>query len=243
MEGRDELVSLSELGAGADRGLTGRGVYAGDGTLLGRVDEVLGDAGGDGPRSLAVLLDPSVARQAQPRRAYVPFSAARVDDAGRVHLDTVTGTGAPDLPHHPGEPLPDDEATLLQPRDSHADGVAVRMTLSEEALSLQTREVSAGELTIRKRVETERVREPITLQRDEVEVERRPAAPGTGPEPRFEDGVTYIPLVEEELVVTKRMVVREELVVRRRRVDESQVVEETLRRERAEVEEPPRDRG
>ena len=56
----EELVSLGELGAGADMGLTGRPVFAGDGTLLGTVADVLGGARGEGPRYIAVLLEAAV---------------------------------------------------------------------------------------------------------------------------------------------------------------------------------------
>jgi uncharacterized protein (TIGR02271 family) len=48
----------------------------------------------------------------------------------------------------------------------------------------------------------------------------------------------YIPILEEELVITKRLVAREELVIRKTRVAEEHIVEETLRRERAEVRGP-----
>lgn len=275
-ESTEDLVSLGELGAGADLGLTGRPVFAGDGTLLGEVADVLGDARGDGPRFIAIALEASVARMQGGKRVFVPFGGARVDDdARRVHLDGVTGESAVTLPTAPTDtPLPAEDATVLdraRAADSLADtgitappathalggtgpgagasgfagtaeagtrelaGSEERVVLSEEELTVGKREVAVGDVMVHKHVEQHVVRQSVPVTRDRVEVERRPLPPGAGLEPRTEGEVMYIPIVEEELVVTKRLVAREELVIRKTRVTEEQVVEETVRRERAEV--------
>ena len=280
-ESMDDLVSLGELGAGADLGLTGRPVFAGDGTLLGEVADVLGDARGDGPRFIAISLEASVARMQGGKRVFVPFGSARVDDTRRVHLDGVTGESATMLPTAPSNaPLPASDTTVLdraRAADSLADpGIAApaartqvlggfaagagglagsgsttgthglaetrelagseeRVVLSEEELVVGKREVAVGEVVVQKHIEEQVIRQTVPVTREKVEVERRPLPPGAGLEPRTEGDVMYIPLVEEELVVTKRLVAREELVIRKTRVTEDQVVEETVRRERAEV--------
>jgi uncharacterized protein (TIGR02271 family) len=111
-----------------------------------------------------------------------------------------------------------------------------RVVLSEEELMVGKREVAAGEVVVHKHMEEQVVRQSVPLMREHVEVERRPVPEGVvGFEPRTEDGVLYVPIVEEELVITKRLVAREELVIRKTQVTEEQVVEETLRRERAEI--------
>ncbi|HLL83996.1 MAG TPA: PRC and DUF2382 domain-containing protein [Longimicrobium sp.] len=283
-ESMDDLVSLGELGAGADLGLTGRPVFAGDGTLLGEVADVLGDARGDGPRFLAIALEASVARMQGGKRVFVPFGSVRVDDVRRVHLDGVTGESATTLPVAPtNTPLPfrDPDATVLDharaadslassgiaapaaaqvhggfgagtgglagtaPAGTHglaADaparelaGSEERVVLSEEELVVGKREVAVGEVVVQKHIEEQVIRQTVPVMREKVEVERRPLPPGAGLEPRTEGDVMYIPLVEEELIVTKRLIAREELVIRKTRVTEEQVVEETVRRERAEV--------
>ncbi|HEY0154983.1 MAG TPA: PRC and DUF2382 domain-containing protein [Longimicrobium sp.] len=280
----DDLVSLGELGAGADLGLIGRPVFAGDGTLLGNVADVLGDARGEGPRFLAVALEASVARIPGGKRVFVPFGGARVDEGRRVHLDGVTGESAATLPTAPtNTPLPfqDPDATVLDharaadslassgiaapaaaqvhggieatglagtaPAGTGTQGLAAgaparelagseeRVVLSEEELVVGKREVPVGEVVVQKHIEEQVIRQTIPVTREKVEVERRPLPPGAGLEPRTEGDVMYIPLVEEELVVTKRLVAREELVIRKTRVVEEQVIEETVRRERAEV--------
>ena len=267
MEGStEELVSLGELGAGADLGLVGRPVFAGDGTLLGQVADVLGDVRGSGPRFVAVMLEAAVARMQGGKKVFVPFGSVRVDDAQRVHLDGVTGESAVTLPTTPTDaPIAAQDATVLdraRAADSladstvaaHADSTVAadsfvespagarelvgdeeRVVLSEEELMVGKREVAAGEVVVHKHLEEQVVRQTVPLTREQVDVERRPVPPGVGLEPRTEDGVMYVPIIEEELVITKRLVAREELVIRKTRVTEDQVVEETLRRERVEV--------
>jgi hypothetical protein len=135
----EELVSLSELGAGADMGLTGRPVFAGDGTLLGVVADVLGGARGEGPRYVAILLEAQVARMQGGKKVFVPFTSARVDDSGRVHLDTVTGESAVTLPIAPTQaPIRDPDATVLD----HARAVD---SLGAAAAPAGTRELAGKE--------------------------------------------------------------------------------------------------
>lgn len=110
-----------------------------------------------------------------------------------------------------------------------------RLTLAKEELVITTRRVASGAVDIHKRVETEHVRQNVPFTREEVTVERVPAPPGMGTEMVVDGDETRIPLVEEELVVQKRLVVREMLVVRKRQIQEEQVVEADLRRERADI--------
>jgi stress response protein YsnF len=82
------------------------------------------------------------------------------------------------------------------------------------------------------------------LRSDRVEVERvgigREVAPGeSAPSVRNEDGVVVVPVLEEVLVVEKRLVLREE--IRLRIAVSAEAVEQTiaLRRQHAEVERLP----
>jgi uncharacterized protein (TIGR02271 family) len=134
----------------------------------------------------------------------------------------------------------EDRTALIRER-MQAQGIteeeATRLVLSEEELAVGKRAVNAGEVEISKRVETERVSEPVTLRHDEVEVERRPITDGFSAA-----GTTFgeseevrIPLHAEEAVVEKRIVPTEEVVVRTREVAETEMVEADLRKERADV--------
>jgi uncharacterized protein (TIGR02271 family) len=241
----DNLVSIGDGGApAADADLRGWGVVAGDGTWLGNVADVLLDRASGETQYFAVALEPSVARQPGGRNVFVRAAEARLDaGARRVHVDGVEGTLAHLLPVRPGDaagappsPLTASvaDARAVSTR-ADTDAGEVRMQISEEELEIGKRTVSAGEVRVHKHVQTQQVREVVPVMREDVTVERRPLAEGAGLEPRQEGDVWYIPIVEEELVIQKRLVAREELVIRKRQVVEEQVVEETLRRETPEV--------
>ncbi len=111
-----------------------------------------------------------------------------------------------------------------------------RLTLSEEELNVGTRRVQAGEVEVRKHVETEHVRENVPLMREEVTVERRAVSGDAARGATIgDDQEIRVPLMREEAVVEKRPVVREEIIIRKRAVQENQTVEADLRRERVDV--------
>jgi stress response protein YsnF len=76
------------------------------------------------------------------------------------------------------------------------------------------------------------------VQREIVEVTRVPIdrMVETAPEIRTEGDVTILPVVEEVLVVEKRLVLKEEVHIRRRVTTETAEVPVTLRKQRVEVE-------
>ena len=113
---------------------------------------------------------------------------------------------------------------------------AARVTRSEEELAIGKRPVEAGEVGVRKTVETERVRESVPVTREEVEIERRPIEPGmaAGDVEIGEDEVR-VPVTEEEVVTEKRPEVKEEVRIRKDAVEEEEVVEEDVRREEVDV--------
>jgi uncharacterized protein (TIGR02271 family) len=117
--------------------------------------------------------------------------------------------------------------------------------LLEERLRAETRPVQVGELRIRKELVTEVRTIEVSVTREELVVERHPVdrrAPeptGSGDDPlaaRFaalQPGeVLRLPIVEEEVVVTKRPVVVEEVRIGKRRIEESKQVSGTVRRQR-----------
>lgn len=105
------------------------------------------------------------------------------------------------------------------------------------------------ELEIGKTEETERVRVTTSTEtreevveapavRELVDVERvrvdRPV--DERPRVRVEGDTTIIPIVEEEIVVSKRLVVREEVRIRKRRVSETRAVRVPLRSQHVDIE-------
>ncbi len=120
-----------------------------------------------------------------------------------------------------------------------------RVTRSEEELDIGKRQVHAGDVEIRKTVETERVREPVTRMREEVTIERHAVEGHHAGDVEIGDDEIRVPVVEEELVVEKRPVVKEEIVVKKRAVADERTVEADVRRERIDVDDSSvhRDRG
>lgn len=148
----------------------------------------------------------------------------------------------PAPPQHPTTPRPTPaDPALVERSGTESTGdvrlTDVRLTLAEEQLAVGTRAVQAGEVGIRKTVDTERVRRTVPVAREEVTVERRPATGLDAATAQVEvtDDEIRIPIFAEEVVVEKRLVPKEEYVVRKRRVTETRTVEADLRRERLEV--------
>lgn len=110
-----------------------------------------------------------------------------------------------------------------------------RVTRSEEELQIGKRPVRAGEVEVRKTVETEHVREPVTRMREEVTVERHPVEANRAGDVEIGEDEIRVPVVEEEIVVEKRPVVKEEIVVKKRAVTDERTVDADVRRERIDV--------
>ena len=109
--------------------------------------------------------------------------------------------------------------------------------LYRETLSLSKRQVERGRVRVDVRVEErERTFEHV-LERHDVEVEHVPVnrVVESVPETRQEGDVLIIPIVEEEVVLVRRLVLREELHVRRQATRRTEQFTVTLRSERAEV--------
>jgi uncharacterized protein (TIGR02271 family) len=111
-----------------------------------------------------------------------------------------------------------------------------RLELREEELDVDTHEVQAGEVRLRKEVVTEQRNIEVPVSREEVVIERHPVAGREAADQTLDDDEEVrIPLMEEEVDVQKRAVVREEVSVGKRRVQETKTVSDTVRREEARI--------
>ena len=110
--------------------------------------------------------------------------------------------------------------------------------LVEERLAVGKREVEAGRLRVRVSVDERKERVPVTLAHDEVEIERVPKNLPLSelPSVRLEGNTTIIPVVEEVVVVEKRLMLVEEIHVRRKSGSSTEEVSVTLRSEQAVIE-------
>jgi uncharacterized protein (TIGR02271 family) len=102
----------------------------------------------------------------------------------------------------------------------------------EEQLQVGKREVDLGEVEIRRRVVEEEQSVPVTLRREEVQVEQvgtpaRPLRPG---EEAFQEGTIRVPVRGEEAVVAKEAVVTGEVVVEKDVTTDQRQVGDTVRR-------------
>jgi uncharacterized protein (TIGR02271 family) len=110
--------------------------------------------------------------------------------------------------------------------------------LIEETASIGKREVVTGRVRVQTVTDTIEELACADMQRESVEVTRVPIdkVVETAPEIRTEGDVTILPVVEEVLVVEKRLVLKEELHIRRHVTTETAEVPVTLRKQRAIVE-------
>jgi len=112
-----------------------------------------------------------------------------------------------------------------------------RIALVEEQARVAKQDVVTGKVTVRTISEDVQdiVRE--TLDQEKIEVTRVPVnrEVDRAPDVRTVDGVLIVPVLEERLVIEKRLVLTEELHIRRQVVREQVETPVTLCKQRAEV--------
>lgn len=110
--------------------------------------------------------------------------------------------------------------------------------LVEERVEVGKRQVESGRVKVRVAVDVREEMVPAELARDEVQIRRVPrnVAVSDLPGVRLEGDTTIIPVVEEQLVVEKRLILVEEIHVVRRTEAKMEEIPVTLRSERAEIE-------
>ncbi|MEO8285932.1 MAG: YsnF/AvaK domain-containing protein [Chloroflexota bacterium] len=114
------------------------------------------------------------------------------------------------------------------------------LPLVEEQLAVEKKWVKAGEVIVRREVETQDQTIPVDLAYEEVSVQRIPVGQifdeEHRPRQRQEGDTLIIPVIEEQLVVLKRYLVREEIRITRKRTMRHEDVKGTVRREHLTVE-------
>jgi len=112
-----------------------------------------------------------------------------------------------------------------------------RIPLLEETLSVSKRQIETGRVRVEVKVVERDEPFELDLDREDVEVRHVPVGRPIDavPETRREGETLIVPVVEEEVVVTKRLVLREELHITRRSVRRTERASVTLRSEEAVV--------
>jgi uncharacterized protein (TIGR02271 family) len=117
------------------------------------------------------------------------------------------------------------------------------IALAEEEVRLDKRMVTTGKVRVRTIVDVETELAKATLDGETVEVTRVPInrivdqAPGI----RVEDNVTIIPVLEEILIVEKRLVLKEDVHIRKLATTEDVEIPVELRKQHAVIERLPAD--
>lgn len=133
-------------------------------------------------------------------------------------------------------PAADVASPLAQKEEICAESPIV---LHEEVLEPILREKRLGRAVVQKRVETVENDVTLDLQRQFASVERRPIGKvvETAPGPYWDGDTWVLPLVEEEVVLQKRLVVREEVRITLESGTDRQVIPASIRREIVEISE------
>ena len=234
--------------------LVGVDVLAGDGSKLGRVEEVYLDEGTGKPEWAEIKTG-----MFGNKRSLVPLAVAdSVEEGLRVPFDKDRIKGAPH--HDPGVELSAaDEAAFFEYYGISYGGETVTaqtagdsggyenpggvgdeaMTRSEEELRVGKATTETGRVRLRKYVVTENVQTTVPVSREEVRVEREPITEGnvgqamSGPD--ISEAEHEVVLHEEQPVVEKRTVPKERVRLAKDVRQEEVPLSEEVRKERIET--------
>jgi stress response protein YsnF len=130
-----------------------------------------------------------------------------------------------------------------QPVSQGTSSEAEVIARAEEEVRLDKRMVTTGKVRVRTIVDVETELAKATLDGETVDITRVPIdrivdqAPGI----RVEDNVTIIPVLEEVLIVEKRLVLKEEVHIRKLATTEDVEIPVELRKQHAVIERLPAD--
>lgn len=116
----------------------------------------------------------------------------------------------------------------------------INIPVMEEQLQAETRQREAGAVNVRKVVHTELKHFTVPVTREEVRVERTPATGAERADLRagdkaFREETIRVPVMEEEVTVTKRPVLKENVRVTKERITESKEVSGKIRKEEIDI--------
>jgi uncharacterized protein (TIGR02271 family) len=226
-----------------------------DGEPLGRVEELYLDDETDAPK-WALLSSPE--RPDDP--PFVPL--AGVAEAGstlRLAVDRRAAIASPRLRAEDGVLTPEQEQALAThyaapaapeaETEAEADDGPITMIRSEEELVVTKRTVPRERVRFVKRIVTETVTRTVELRREELHVEHLPVDEDAAAGPASDAAIAGTPfaeepmeivLMEEEVVVTTRVVPRERVRLVRETVQGEETLTAALRSERVGLERDPR---
>jgi uncharacterized protein (TIGR02271 family) len=204
-------------------------VYGADGEQLGHVGDAYYDEATERLACVGIAADAiGFAKRV------VPVQGATIDDDG-LHLafGQTDIEGAPEI----------DEDEFNERYRGVSDYYGERagtVTRHEEELAVEKRDVEAGQVKLRKWVETEPVEAEVELERETARIERETInEPAPGAELSEEE--VELELRAEEPVVQKEIVAKERVGIEKGIETKEQTVSDELQKERVEVEGETRD--
>ncbi|MEJ7584442.1 MAG: PRC and DUF2382 domain-containing protein [Acidimicrobiales bacterium] len=237
-------------------GWIGRTAVDQDGDKIGKIEEIYLDDNSGQPEWLAIktglfgsnlTFAPLSGSTADGEDLRLPYAKDLVKDAPNVAAD---GHLEPDeeatLYRHYGRdaeyeaPAADRDTSRSTGQDTSGPETDSAMTRSEEELAVGTRSKETGRVRLRKYVVTENVTTTVPVSREEVRIEREPItdanrdAAVSGSDISEEEHEMV--LMEEEVVVDKRVVPKERVRLEKDVVTGEEQVSDEVRKERIEIE-------
>jgi uncharacterized protein (TIGR02271 family) len=114
----------------------------------------------------------------------------------------------------------------------------VAIPVVAEELAVEKREHPTERVRVRKHVIESEVRIDLVSAREDVDIERVPVGRivESMPEARVEGNTTVVPVVEETVIVEKRLLLKEEIRITKRRSEEKRSVNVPVKSEQADIE-------
>ena len=196
-------------------------VVTADQKKIGEVDDLLADPTAMKVRFITVDLDDEISTGQGDETIRIPISRVRIQENDRTVVVDFAAANLKGFASAAAQPWKDDQ---------------IKLTRSAEELRIGKRQVKGGEVEVKKRVETEHVRENVKLRSEDVDVQRRPVT-GTAQhrDTQISAQEVRVPIYEEEAVVEKRPVVKEEVVISKHPTEKTETVETDVRKERIDV--------
>ena len=113
-----------------------------------------------------------------------------------------------------------------------------RISVIEEKLSIEKRLVFDGRVEVRSHTDNVKKQLKASISRERVDVQRVPfdVVVDVAPQVRVEGDLMIVPVLEERLVVVKRLFLVEEIHIRKTTSSETERVDAVLRKQRVTVE-------
>jgi len=161
------------------------------------------------------------------RELLIPKQLLRPQDDGSFALNASIGDLMGDSRDHTGE-----RSQTRETREEHI------VPVMQEELDVEKRVVESGRIRINKRVETTEsvVDEPLLALSYDIDRTAVNRIIEDAPAPRYDGNTLVLPIVEEVLVVEKRLILREEVRITPKREEVRDPQTHTVRREHVEVE-------